>query len=182
MMREKKSLFSILAIALTLLFAIAASLTYLASASDDADRASSDAAATRDLAQQILSRRPAGLRTNSSGQLASQLPRILDSAMKVAEIEPENLDRITPQPSRNVSPGGMLEIPTQLVFHQISLRQFVFFISDLGHENDRLIVSDLRLTQPDGVAPSAVNNMWNAEVTVFYLTDSPPAADTASVN
>jgi hypothetical protein len=172
---------SIAVIAVTLLIALIWSLSFLADASDDADRAAADTALATHSAKRIESKRPIEMQTNSIEKLAAQLPHKLDDAMKVAEIEPENLDRISPQPPRRIGQGDFSETPMQLVFHQVSLRQLLQFVSSLTHDNPWLTVRDVHLTHASSVESSTSNAGWTIELTISYLSDAQSAGG-ASAN
>ena len=177
----RRTLFSLAVIALTLMIAVIWSLIYLADASDDADRAAADTLVAKSLVERIESRRPIGSLHHSAENYATQLPKRLDDAMRIAGIDPENLDRISPQPPRRIGQGDFSETPLQLVFHQISLQQLLQFVTALTHDNGWLTVRAVHLIHPTSAEPSTNSSGWNIELTISYLSDS-QSASSASGN
>ena len=171
-----KTKLSIAVIALVMIIAAGWSLLAWSDASDDADRAASDLQATHSLVREIISLQPASLKANTQGDPSTRLPKLIDDAMKSAEIEAEILDRISPQPARTIGQSSVSEIPMQLVFREISLHQLLTFVISLVHGNDWLCVRNVHLLHPQGIAGQGSNAQWNVEIILSYLTDQQKAS------
>jgi hypothetical protein len=181
MITLNRTTLSMLVIAAVMLAGTLWALLFLSDAGDDADRAVSDLATTQRLVQHIQTSRPAVM-NGDQPQLASQVPQLLDEAMKSAGIDSETLQRITPQASRRVGDGSQNEARLQLAFNPVSLRQVLLFLSAISRRSATFSVRDIHLSNAAGVTSGLIPAGWTTEITISYLTDSPGDHVSAAMN
>ncbi len=174
MTSKARTTFSISVLAVCVVVAVTWSFTALLDGSDDAARAAADYSTVQVSARHLEAARTAG---GTSRTTAAELPTKLDQAMKTAEIDSEDLVRITPQPPRRLGTTGLREMPSQLVFRQLTLAQVLTFITALSPAGSELTVRDLHLTLPGETVGTGTDAGWNVELTVSYVNESQPAGD-----
>ncbi len=153
-------------IAATLAGGLFACLSFWSDAADDANRAAADTRSARTLVAHIRALRPAAASAGSAGSLGSRLPRLIDTAIDAAGIDAEKqLTHITPQPPRRLEQGDLNEVPVQLVFHELSIRQILSFLTALTAGTPELTVRTIHLSY---------DSDWNMEITVSYLAPGRP--------
>ena len=98
--------------------------------------------------------------------------------MKAADIDADNLTRISPQPARPFgdavigSADGVKEMPVQLVFRQLQLRQLLTLLTTLLQSSNGLSIRNLHLSVPPDNVDSGTKTAWNVELTISYLAAS----------
>jgi hypothetical protein len=100
-----------------------------------------------------------------------ELGEQIQAASRQANLGPDAIQGVFPQPSRRVGESVYVHKPTALALRSISLPQLAVFLYNLSSQPG-LTVSDLRLRSPHG---ASADSAWDADVTVTYLVYAPPA-------
>lgn len=147
----------------------------------------------RRLIQQIkhLQQQPA-MASSQAIHLTDLTSQIEQVANRV-HIDPEQLDRIWPEPSRRVGDSAYKEKPTDVLLENVSLKQLTGFLCDLVAEDRRLRISSLRLISPQsddafadtGTSPGNSGNSsaksrvdrWSVEMTIGDLVYAPASGN-----
>lgn len=103
----------------------------------------------------------------------TDLSGFIESTSTQAQIKPDQLLRIWPQPSRRIAETQYKLKPIQLLLRDVDLQQLSRCLSELTNIEKaptQLKVTNLRLTAPRD-DPAGLR--WNADITLAYLIYSP---------
>ena len=154
-----------------LLLLVGWSWFYLDGRRDAARAAGEDLAACRALAGRIaeLRTRPAVAGTQEMG--AADLARRIEQAASAAQFPQENIERIDPEPPRQVAETNYRQIPTRVRLRHVNLQQALTFLHTLGSDaTNPLRVEQVRLSAPPG---EETGDRWTIESTLCYTVYSP---------
>ena len=132
--------------------------------------AAKDLADCRRLASRIqaLSRQPARAGTQEV-QLKELISRI-ETAAKNAQISPDSLIRIWPEPAQRIGDTPYQQKPTQILLRQVTLKHIIKFLHTLTSGDLGLYADAIRLTSPRS---EETGKTWTAEVTLTYHIYAP---------
>lgn len=145
--------------------------TQMIRARETARRSGDDVQACRMLAKQIRTLRDRPVAASDQAVQSPQLAKRIEEAGTLAGIARSSFDRIDPQSPRRLDRSVYSEVPTRVSLRQVSLRQVVNLLYNLGDTGAGLDTREIRLTAPREEAGS---DLWHAELTLAYLMYDPP--------
>ncbi len=132
--------------------------------------AATDLADCRRLATQIqqLGRQPA---LAGSGEMQlNELTRRIERSAKSAQIQPDSLIRISPDPASRVGNTAYKKKSTQVLFRGVTLRQIMTFLHTVAAQDTGPQTTRVRLVAPHS---DDAGDRWTVETTLTYLIYEP---------
>lgn len=94
---------------------------------------------------------------------------LIERSASEAGIERTALARISPEPPRRVADTGYAEHRVQVAMRQVGLGQLLRFLREAADEGRGLRARSIQITAPQGSSP---NDLWNADTTFAYLSNT----------
>lgn len=135
-----------------------------------ATAAAADLATCGQLAAGInqLGRQPA--RAGSHEMQLNELTRRIERSAKSAQIPPDSLIRISPDPTSRIGDTSYQKKSTQVLFRQVTLRQIITFLHTVAAQDAGPQTTRIRLVTP---RDQKTGDRWTAETTLTYLIYDP---------
>jgi len=167
---DRKTILCMGGLALGLIVAVLWSYGQLRTSHAAAEMAATDLAACRRIVHRMQSLNTQPTMAHSRQIHLNELTRHIEQSTKNAQIAPDSLVRIWPDPAIRVGDSPYQKKSTQVLFRQVTLRQFITFLHHVAAQEGGPRATRIRLFTPRGIESG---NRWTAETTLTYLIYAP---------
>lgn len=135
--------------------------------------ATEDLLECRRLAQEIKRLGKSPQKASLEARSSTQLTKLVEESARSAQLSPQSVVAIDPQPARRMGETGYREQLTHVELREMTLRQLVTFLLALSDEGSGIEVASLRLRAPRDEKTVENNETWAAEVTLTQVVFAP---------
>jgi hypothetical protein len=131
----------------------------------------------QELAADIIQARQAPQKARLETWSQDDLGTVVEKAAADAQLPPDRVLRIDPQPPKRLGRTDYLEQATEVELMNTTLRQLVDFLYNVTRNDDQLEVATLRLRMPHDGADATKPELWLADVVLaqrIYAPANPP--------
>ena len=167
---DRKTISCIVGLVLCLTVAVFWSYGRLRHSYAAATMAATDLTACRRMVQRMRNLDTRPTLAHSQQIHLNELTRHIEQSTKKAQIAPDSLVRIWPDPAVWVGDSPYQMKSTQVLFRQVTLRQIFTFLHHVAAQDGGPQATRIRLFTPRGIKSG---NRWTAETTLIYLIYAP---------